>query len=230
MRTLVRRRLLIPVAMLLVLIPAVAFAQSDAAGRLVELIISEDESSVSITENIQSTARVTFTHDGQDYVMSVPVAIAIDETIPIADSVSATSAAARVGIYAIEVTAVDETTVQIEVGYSSVEPSSDENKLIGVWFNLTNLSDSAQEFDRIFRDEEVFGIDDLGRRFEMARLLGCDEVNPGGTVGCIAAFDVEKSVTISQIEVHAIDERVITLPDADDEADENEESDEGDES
>ena len=230
MRTLVRRRLLIPVAMLLVLIPAVAFAQSDAAGRLVELIISEDESSVSITENIQSTARVTFTHDGQDYVMSVPVAIAIDETIPIADSVSATSIAARVGVYAIEVTAVDETTNKIEVGYQSVEPGSDENKLIAVQFNLTNLSDSAQEFDGIFDEEIVLGIDDLGRRFEMSKLLGCDEVNPGGTVGCLAAFDVEKSVTINKIEVHAMDERVITLPDADDEADENEESDEGDES
>ncbi|MCY3784669.1 MAG: hypothetical protein OXG79_12925 [Chloroflexi bacterium] len=210
----------------MLLIPAAAFAQSDAADRLVELIFSEDDSEVSITENIQSTARVTFTHDGQDYIMSVPVDIAIDETIPIADSVSATSAAARVGVYAIEVTAVEETTEEIEVGYSSVEPSSDDNKLVGVSFNLTNLSDSAQEFSDIFDNEKVFGIDDLGRRFEMAKLLGCDEVNPGGMVECIAAFDVEESVTITEIEVHAMDERVITLPGEDEESDEDDEEEE----
>ncbi len=210
----------------MLLIPAVAFAQSDAADRLVELIFSEDDSSVSITENIQSTARVTFTYDGQDYIMSVPVDIAIDDTILIADSVSATSTAARVGIYAIEVTAVEETTVAIEVGYSSVEPSSDDNKLVGMWFNLTNLSESFQDFDGIFSHEEVFGIDDLGRRFEITRLLGCGDVNPGGTVKCIAAFDVEESVTLEKLEVHAIDQRVFTLPGEDEESDEDDEDEE----
>ena len=224
MRTLTRRHILIPIVIAMLLIPAVAFAQSDAADRLVELIFSEDDSEVSITENIQSTARVTFTHDGQDYIMSVPVDIAIDETIPIADSVSATSTAARVGVYAIEVTAVEETTDEIEVGYRSVEPASD--KLIGVWFNLTNLSDATQEFDDIFDRETVFGIDDMGRRFEMAELLGCDEVNPGSTVECVAAFDVEEGVTITEIEVHAMDERVITLPEEDEESEEDDEEEE----
>lgn len=228
MRTLARRRILIPLAILLLLIPAAAFAQSDAADRLVELIFSEDDSEVSITENIQSTARVTFTHDGQDYIMSVPVDIAIDETIPIADSVSATSNAARVGVYAIEVTAVDETTEAIEVDFRSVQPSSDENKVVAVRFSLTNLSDTAQEFDSIFRGEAVVGIDEMGRRFETAKLLGCDEVNPGSAVACVAAFDVEKSVTITKIEVHALDERVIALPGEDEESDEDEEDDEED--
>ena len=221
MRTLARRRILIPIVIVMLLIPAVAFAQSDAADRLVELIFSEDDSEVSITENIQSTARVTFTHDGQDYILSVPVDIAIDETIPIADSVSATSTAARVGVYAIEVTAVEETTDEIEVGYRSVEPASD--KLIVVRFNLTNLSDAAQEFGDIFDRETVFGIDDMGRHFEMAKLLGCDEVNPGSTVECVAAFDVEEGVTITDIEVRAMDERVITLPDDGEESEEDDE-------
>ena len=221
MRTLARRRIIIPIVIVMLLIPAVAFAQSDAADRLVELIFSEDDSEVSITENIQSTARVTFTHDGQDYIMNVPVDIAIDETIPIADSVSATSTAARVGVYAIEVTAVEETTDEIEVGYRSVEPVSD--KLVGVWFNLTNLSDAAQEFGDIFDRETVFGIDDMGRHFEMAKLLGCDEVNPGSTVECVAAFDVEEGVTITDIEVRAMDERVITLPEEGEESEEDDE-------
>lgn len=218
MRTLIRRSLTI-VALLLILTPVAIFAQSETARQLVELVFSEDDSSVSITETINSIARVTFTHDGQDYVMKVPVTIDIDETIPITDSVSATDAAARVGVFAITVTATVERD-SIEIGYSTLEAGED-SKLVAVGFSLTNLSDEAREFDDLFSGEQVIGIDDMGRRFEAERTFGCGEVNPGSTVDCIVVFEVAESVTIVQLEVYATDKRVVPVPEVEEEEEES---------
>lgn len=196
---------------LLLMFPAAILAQTDTARQIVELIFSDDKSKITVSETVRSSARVTFTHDGNDYQVDVPVTISIDETVQIADA-SSTTAAARVGVFALEVTGIGESIEAVEVGYRTVEPSSDTNKLIGVWFNLTNLSDVAQEFKSWFSDEAVYGMDATGRQFEVEQVLLCDEVNPGGTVECLAVFDVEKSITLTKIEVRAIDTRVFDLP------------------
>ena len=214
------RRLIPIVVVLMLLTPVAVFARSETAARLVELVFSNDDSSVKITETIESTARVSFTHDGQDYVMKVPVTIEIDETIPIADSESATDAAARVGVFAIVVAGMAERDA-IEIGYSTLEAGED-NKLVAVGFSLTNLSDESRDFDDLFSGEQVVGLDDMGRRFEAERIFGCEEVNPGSTVDCIVVFEVAENVTIMQIEVYAIDKRVVPIPEAEEEEDQEE--------
>ena len=217
MRTLIRRSLTL-VALLLILTPVVIFAQSETARQLVELVFSEDDSSVSITETINSTARVTFTHDGQDYVIKVPVTIDIDETILIADSVSSTDAAARVGVFAIEILSVTEPE-EVERGYTTVEPSSDDHKLIAVEFRLTNVDDEPRQ---LLWHGSISGIDDLGRLFEDAELLGedsssCEEVNPGESTECVVVFDVSTDVSIVSLEVRIEDKRVLPLPNIEEE-------------
>ena len=228
MRTLIRRSLFL-VAFLLILTPVAIFAQSETARQIVELVFSENDSSVKITETIESNARVSFTHDGQDYVMKVPVTIDIDESIPIADSVSATDAAARVGVFAIVVAGTSESN-SMEIG-SSTLGAGEGNKLVAVDFNLTNLSDKTMEFAYWFRrlhtdshGERVFGLDDMGRRFEPELIFGCAEVNPGSTEKCIVVFEVGESVTIVQLEVYAIDKGVVPVPEVEEEEDEEDDS------
>ena len=68
MHSLFRR--LIPVAVVLLLLtPVAVFAQTETAAQLIDLVFSDDESSVQIEETIESVARVTFTHDGKNYVV-----------------------------------------------------------------------------------------------------------------------------------------------------------------
>lgn len=55
MRTLIRRSLIL-VVLLLLLTPVAMLAQSETARQIVELIFSEDDSSLKITETIESTA------------------------------------------------------------------------------------------------------------------------------------------------------------------------------
>jgi hypothetical protein len=213
MRTLIRS-LLALLALFLVITPVALFAQSETARQIVELVFSDDKSSITLDDSVTSTAVVSFTHDGKDYQMKVPVTIEIDETIALQDSMSTTESAARVGVYGIEVTALAETTDEIVIDYSSFEPSSDEHKLALVGFTLTNLSDSAREFSSWFSAETLIGIDDAGRKFESERILGCGEVNPGDKVNCIAVFNLVNEVTLTKIEIHALDENTVTLPEA----------------
>ncbi len=102
------RRLIPVVVVLLLLTPVAVFAQSETAAQLVELVLSEDDSSVTIEDTVQSVAQVTFTHDGKTYVMKVPVTIDLDSTIPLADSLLTVDAASRVGVFAVEVLKVTE--------------------------------------------------------------------------------------------------------------------------
>lgn len=222
MRSIVRRML--PVLVLLLLLtPVAVFAQSETAAQLVELVFSDDESSVQIEETIQSVARVTFTHDGQDYVMKVPVTIEIDETVEIADSVSSTDTAARVGSYAVEIVGISEQDEPFVVNYSSVEPSQDGHKLILVGIRLKNLSDETRDFGN-WNSEEVIAVDDLGRRFESVRTFGCGEVNPGGAVDCIVVYDVAANVTLVRVDIYAMDKRTMPLPELDEEDEEEDDS------
>lgn len=220
MRALLRRSLPI-IILLLLLTPVAVFAKSETAAQLVELIFSEDESSVQIEETIQSVARVTFTHDGKTYVMKAPVTIEVDSTIPLTESTLTTDAASRVGVFAIEILSVTEPE-EVERGFTTVEPSSDENKLVAVSFRLTNLDDEPHQF---IWAGDLFGIDDMGREFEVTKLLGsdtasCVEINPGESTECLAVFDVDADVDIVNLEFHVQDERVLPLPDVEDEDEE----------
>lgn len=145
--------------------------------------------------------------------MKVPVTIDIDGTIPITDSVSATDAAARVGEFAIVVTRMVERDA-IEIGYCEHE-AAEGHKLVAVSFSLTNLGEISRDFDSGWSD--VFGLDELGRRFEAERTYGCSDINPGSTADCIVVFDVAENVTIVQLEVYATDKRVVPIPEDEEE-------------
>ena len=211
MRNLIRRSFVL-VILLLLLTPVAIFAQSETARQFVELIFSDDKSEVSISETIQSTARVTFTHDGKDYQMHVPVTIAIDDTVPLVESTSITDSISRVGVYDVEILRVSERTSEVTISYSTYAPTDEEHKLVFVVFDLTNLSTTSKDFGRYSSVELVVGLDETGRRFEMERLFECDEVNPSSTVRCVAMFNVRNTVTLTKVEIIALDENTLALP------------------
>ena len=209
------RRSIVVVVLLLLLTPVALFAQTETARQVVELIFSDDESSITLEDSVTSTALVTFSHDGKDYQMRVPVTIDISETIPLADSLTVTESTARVGVYGVEVVRVLETTDELKFGYwDTFSPSTDEHKLILVVFTLTNLSSTAKDFDSWFSDDTLYGIDELGRRFDNEKIVGCAETHPGEKTQCIAIFDVMKDITLKEIEVHALAERTLEVPEA----------------
>ncbi len=209
-----RVRLAIAVAVgLLIAFPAFVFAQTETARQLIDLVFSEDRSSVVLQDEVQSTALVRFTHDGKDYQMEVPITIGIDETVPLAESVSVADNLSRAGVYAVEIIRVLERTEEITIGYSDYAPTDEEHKLVFVVFELTNLSSTAKDFGG-WSDETVVGIDAVGRRFEMERLFDCDEVNPASVVRCAAMFNVRDSITLTKVAIVALDENTLALPEA----------------
>lgn len=209
-----RIRLAIATAVaLLVIFPAALFAQSEAARQLIDLVFSEDKSSVVLDDEIQSTALLRFTHDGKDYQVEVPVTISLDETVPLAESTSVTDNLSRAGVYAVEIIRVLERSEEIKIGYSTYEPSDEDHKLVFVVFELTNLSNSAKDFGG-WGDETVIGIDAVGRRFEMEKLFDCEEVNPSSVERCAAMFNVRDSVTLTKVAIVALDENTLALPEA----------------
>ncbi len=92
---------------------------------------------------------------------------------------------------------------------------------------MTNLVDESWEFQGSwFGDEQLIGVDDLGRGFEVQKVLGCGKVSPGGYEDCIAVFDVAGDVSITALEFYVMDKRVISLPAvtvAEEDSDEDEE-------
>lgn len=210
MRTLLRRSLVLCLILLL-LLPTIVLAQT-GTDRIVNLIFSEDDSSVHVKETVQSTARVSFTHAGKDYTVKAPVTIAVDTNIPLTASVSAADSTLGVGAFAVEVIRVVESEV-----FERLDPSSEDNKIIAVVFRLTNTSDETREVLDDWDDfEKIFGVDDLGRRFEMEQVLGCEgeQINPGSARDCLVAFDVEKTVTLVRLEFYLMDKGSISLPEA----------------
>ena len=196
---------------LLIVLPAIVFASTGEVGRMIDLIFTDNDSSITIDETITGTARLRFTHDGTDYVMLVPVTIDVDETLQVANAASATASADRVGVYAVEVVSITERNEEYTLNYSTVAPS-EGNKLIGVLFRLTNLSTATQRLGEHVRIDSIVGIDELGRVHEAERVFGCGEVNPGGAVDCLAVYDVESNVNFKSVLVRALDERTLPVP------------------
>ncbi len=111
--------------------------------------------------------------------MKAPVTIEVDSTNPLEKSTLLTDTASRVGVYGIEILSVTE-PVEVQVGYSEVEPSGNDSKLVVVFFRLTKLHDESK---RLY-SHSVFGADDMGRQFDVEALLGCDDVNHGVSTEC----------------------------------------------
>ena len=179
---------------------------------MVDLIFSDDESSITLEETVTSTALVTFTHDGKDYQMMVPVTIDIDETIPLTDSSSVTPSASRVGSFAVEVVGQIERSDEITISYSTYAPTDDNHKLVFVGVDVTNLSSRTRDFASWRSAGRVVGVDAVGRSYEVEWLFDCDDINPGSTSRCVALFDIRQDITLTKIAFQVLDEGTFTLP------------------
>ena len=194
-------------------IPIAVVAQ-DEINQVVELVFSDGESKVSIVDTINSTASVSVEVNGQQYLMSVPVTIDIDSTLPLTSSLTTIASGTRVGSWGIDLKGSSESAERTEVVVpglfgdteESYEPV-DGNKIVLVEFDATNVGaemDSLSQF-------QVSGVDAAGRVFD-AQDLHCPSLNPGESGGCLMVFDVQQSVDIVGLVAEITDRKELAIP------------------
>lgn len=207
-----RRAAILTVLAILLLVPAIALAQGTASD-IVELVFTDGGAQMGITDTIESVAAVTVEIDGQQYLLKVPVTIDIDTAVPLTSSMVSVPATARVGQLGIEIVEVEEFAQETEVafpgfwgGEKDLAPSSDENKLVVIGFNITNMGSELGSLSSY----STAGVDDTGRLFEEIE-FSCEDANPGGIGDCIAVFDVPSDVNIVALDVEVTDHRQIPI-------------------
>ncbi len=196
---------LIVIVLVMLLIPAVAVAQSD----IVDLVMSDDQTQIGIVDSFESMARVVVDLNGKQYMLDVPVTISVDAMAPLSDSKIVVDSATRVGYFAIDILdSYDEFDEYDIDDYREVEPSSDDNKLIVITARMTNLDTEPQDYRW---GSVTLGLDNLGQEFE-PETVECEELNPGESDTCVIVFDVENDVSIIGLDISAKDHKRIVIP------------------
>lgn len=198
----------------LLLVPAIVVAQDDIAD-IIELVFTDGGAQVGISDTIESVASVTIEVNGQRYLMKVPITVDIDATVPLTSSLVTVPSAARVGQFAVEILDISEYTEETAVSLSGYyegrtekyEPSSDDNKIVVVNFDITNVGTEKETLEAYYAQ----GVDDTGRLFDEIKFI-CDEVNPGDTGHCVMVFDVLADVDIVALDLEVSDRRQIPIP------------------
>ncbi|MGI6209357.1 MAG: hypothetical protein ACOYEW_14240 [Anaerolineae bacterium] len=206
------RSVIVTVVAILLLVPAIALAQGTSS-EPVELSFTDGGAQVGITDTIASVAAVTVELNGQQYLLKVPVTIDIDTAVPLTSSLVTVPASARVGQLGIEILEVEEFTEETEVafpgfwgGEKDLAPSSEENKLVVIGFNIINAGVERRSLDGY----NTQGVDETGRLFEETG-FSCEDANPGGTGRCVAVFDVPSDVNIVALDIEVTDHRQIPI-------------------
>ncbi len=175
---------------------------------------------VTIEASVSSTALLTFTYDGVEYQIEVPVTIEIDSKLPLSDSSLSFDSGTRIGNFAFEVLGVQRRESFETSGFwgKTYTPSADNHKLLLVGLRLTNVGIGPSKFhvgdlDTFSHDEGLIGFDAVGRQFEPVDIIGCDEqISPLGSLSCLAIFDVNEQVTLTRIEFRAMDRGFVPVP------------------
>ncbi|MCB0084068.1 MAG: hypothetical protein KDE47_24185 [Caldilineaceae bacterium] len=165
---------------------------------------------LTVKQTVSTLANVEVNINGQTYVVNVPVTVDIDAQAALEDASLKTDNNSKVGLLSWKLGDIHEVADEyIHDRYSSIEVSSDENKLIVVTSDVTNFDNETHDLDwSSFAD--VLGFDELGNTYEVEARY-CGEADPGETVSCTVVFDVPQNVVISGVEVQVIDKKRLTL-------------------
>lgn len=165
------------------------------------------EGTLDINHEMTVMAEAELNIGGQIYMISIPATVVIDTQQLLAEVGAVTTAESHVGPFSWHVLEVIE-DVEYEEGYTEVEASGDENKLVIVRFEMTNMADETLGIWDA--DVAVFGVDDLGKVYESSQNI-CDDIDPGETLACTWIFDVPADVNMVDTKVEALQTRQLSL-------------------
>lgn len=198
---------------LLVLAVTVSAQDSDSSAKKeketgpVQISLDGAEGTLGITHEMTVMAEAELNIGGQIYKISIPATVVIDTQQLLAEAGAATTADSHVGPFSWRVVEVLEES-EYEEGYTEVEASSDDNKLVVVKYEMTNMAD--QTLGIWDANVEVFGIDDLGKVYESSKNV-CDDIDPGETLSCTWIFDVPADVNMVNTKIEALQSRQLSL-------------------
>lgn len=195
---------LITLSILLLSLVAVAgvFAQTSQTTPL-----DENSASLSIVETLPVTASVEVNLNGQIYKLAIPVTVNIDAQKDLSDALLTAQTIDRVGDLQWQIGAITEYEEAFDLSqFSTVEPSSPDNKLVVIASNVTNMG--AEPFTYYLAVSDLFAYDDLGNLYGSSD-QECDDINPGASLGCTIVFDVPKTATILGLDMKVTDHKRI---------------------
>lgn len=180
----------------------IIFAQSGESTSL-----DENSASLSIVETVPVTASVEVNINGQSYMLAIPVTVNIDAQKDLADALLTSQAVDRVGDVRWIITGISEYEEEFDLNdFSTLEPSSADNKLVVIESDITNFD--AEPFLYYANTSDRLAYDDLGNLYS-ASDEQCDEINPGDTQSCTFVFDVPLSTNIQGMDVKVIQHKRI---------------------
>ncbi len=153
--------------------------------------------------------------NGTQYVVSVPIKIDIDATVPLSQSVTSVEDGRRVGQYAINILSNEESDKDIDVLMPTPFGKSEEKefeptegkKIAVVRFEVANVGDEPLTL----YTHQVKGVDDGGRLFE-EKDLACLAANPGESTECVIVFEIEQANHIAALDVEVADHQQLAVP------------------
>lgn len=200
-------------ACVLLLVPVSVMAQD----KIVELVFSADGSKFTVKDTVDSVANVTVELNGTQYVVSVPIKIDIDATVPLSQSLTSVEDGRRVGQYAINILSNEESDKDIDVLMPTPFGKSEEKefeptegkKMAVVRFEVANVGDEPLTL----YTHQVKGVDDSGRLFE-EKDMACLAANPGESTECVIVFEIEQASHIAALDVEVTDHQQLAVPGA----------------
>lgn len=199
---------ILSIVILSLLAVAGVFAQSGDATAL-----DENSASLSIVEAVPVVASIEVTLNGEIYTIAIPATVNIDVQKSLSEALLTTQAVDRVGDLRWKITAIEEYGEEFDLNrYSTLEPSSSDNKLVVIRTDLTNLD--TEPFTYYANTSDRYAYDSLGNLYATSD-EDCDEINPGDTADCTFVFDVPKSVNILGMDVRVEDHKRIPFTAAD---------------
>jgi hypothetical protein len=171
--------------------------------------IDSQQAALTVQKTIPVSVSVDVSLNGQVYKVSLPATLIVDAQDALLEAVVAESN--RVGVLGWVVMEISESTEEyIANQFSSVEPSSPDNKLVIVTSEVTNLDREPQD-PSYSSTAEVQGFDELGNMYEPVSSRFCEELDPGESAPCTIVFDVPNDVKIAGIDLKVTDHKQLTL-------------------
>ena len=175
-------------------------AQTDQTSSL-----DENSASISIVESLPVTASIDVNINGEIYKIAIPATVIIDAKKSLAEALLHVQNADQVGDLSWKITGITEYEDAFDLSqFTTVEPTSPDNKLVVVTSELTNLG--AEPFTFYIGVSDLYAYDNVGNLFDPSD-YECDDINPGASLGCTIVFDVPKTVLILGLDMKVQDHK-----------------------
>ncbi len=178
-----------------------------AQGDDTETLDENNSASLSIVETVPVTASLEVNLNGQIYILAIPATLNIDAQKDLAEALLIAQEVDTVGDVQWQITDIVEYEEEFGLtDFTTLEPSSPDNKLVVVESEVTNLD--TEPFVYYLTVNDLLAYDDLGNLFDPID-YSCDDINPGDMRTCRIVFDVPKTTTILGLDLKVIEHKQI---------------------